>query len=100
MVAAIIKECAADPQKIVFALRFQRDAWPDPGVDKDRATPFVQQGQRLKKRVVRNRYTLRRFLRTASVPEAVGVAGSVSLVHSQRGEGGPVYSTLARVPLV
>lgn len=42
---------------------------------------------------------IRRFLRAASPPEAAGVAESVSLVHSRRGEGGPVYSTLARAPL-
>lgn len=42
---------------------------------------------------------LRRFLRTAEPPQARGEATTMSLVHSERAEGGPEYTTLLRVPL-
>ena len=42
---------------------------------------------------------LRRFLREASPPRARGVARSISLVQSQPGAGGPVYTTHLRVGL-
>lgn len=42
---------------------------------------------------------LRRLIREAEVPAVEGTSRSFSLVRSQRGEAGPTYSTLLRVPL-
>ncbi len=42
---------------------------------------------------------IRRALRSAAAPAVEGVARSVSLVRSERGEAGPTYTALLRLPL-